>query len=125
MINELRIATDLARSSGKPELIEYSFETNKGSISVLAELVVSGTSVTLNDVCIYPESTMKIKRGAVLRELLDQKTLLITALASGSSVRPNIGNPNENSKTKPPLALVKLFKLLDRHPDLLNTVRAA
>ena len=46
-------------------------------------------------------------------------------LASGSSVRPNIGNPNENSKTKPPLALVKLFKLLDRHPDLLNTVRAA
>ena len=34
-------------------------------------------------------------------------------------------DPNENRKTKPPLALVKLFKLLDRHPDLLNTVRAA
>ena len=31
----------------------------------------------------------------------------------------------ENGKTKPPLALVKLFKLLDRHPDLLNEVRAA
>jgi HTH-type transcriptional regulator/antitoxin MqsA len=30
----------------------------------------------------------------------------------------------ENGKTKPPLALVKLFKLLDRHPDLLNEVRA-
>lgn len=29
----------------------------------------------------------------------------------------------ENGKTKPPLALVKLFKLLDRHPDLLNEVR--
>ena len=28
----------------------------------------------------------------------------------------------ENGKTKPPLALVKLFKLLDRHPDLLNEV---
>jgi HTH-type transcriptional regulator / antitoxin MqsA len=26
----------------------------------------------------------------------------------------------ENGKTKPPLALVKLFKLLDRHPDLLG-----
>lgn len=26
----------------------------------------------------------------------------------------------ENGKTKPPLALVKLLKLLDRHPDLLN-----
>ncbi|MCW5230639.1 type II toxin-antitoxin system MqsA family antitoxin [Verminephrobacter eiseniae] len=31
----------------------------------------------------------------------------------------------ENGKTKPPLALVKLFKLLDRHPDLLAEVRAA
>lgn len=31
----------------------------------------------------------------------------------------------ETGKTKPPLALVKLFKLLDRHPDLLNEVRAA
>lgn len=30
----------------------------------------------------------------------------------------------ENGKTKSPLALVKLFKLLDRHPDLLNEVRA-
>ena len=31
----------------------------------------------------------------------------------------------ENGKTKPPLALVKLFKLLDRHPDLINEVKAA
>lgn len=31
----------------------------------------------------------------------------------------------ENGKTKPPLALVKLFKLLDRHPDLLQEVKAA
>jgi HTH-type transcriptional regulator/antitoxin MqsA len=30
----------------------------------------------------------------------------------------------ENGKTKPPLALVKLFKLLDRHPELLEEVRA-
>jgi HTH-type transcriptional regulator / antitoxin MqsA len=30
----------------------------------------------------------------------------------------------ENGKTKPPLALVKLFKLLDKHPDLLNEVRS-
>jgi len=29
----------------------------------------------------------------------------------------------ENGKTKPPLSLVKLFKLLDRHPDLLREVR--
>lgn len=31
----------------------------------------------------------------------------------------------ENGKTKPPLALVKLLKVLDRHPDLLNEVRMA
>lgn len=30
----------------------------------------------------------------------------------------------ENGKTKPPLALVKLLKLLDRHPDLLGEVKA-
>jgi HTH-type transcriptional regulator/antitoxin MqsA len=29
----------------------------------------------------------------------------------------------ENGKTKPPLALVKLFKLLDRHPELLNELK--
>ena len=29
----------------------------------------------------------------------------------------------ENGKTKPPLALVKLLRLLDRHPHLLDEVR--
>ena len=31
----------------------------------------------------------------------------------------------ETGKTKPPLALVKLLKILDHHPDLLKEVRAA
>lgn len=31
----------------------------------------------------------------------------------------------ENGKTKPPLALIKLLKVLDRHPELLNEVRTA
>ncbi len=31
----------------------------------------------------------------------------------------------ENGKTRPPLALVKLLKVLDRHPDLLSEVRLA
>ncbi|MCK5228823.1 MAG: type II toxin-antitoxin system MqsA family antitoxin [Desulfobulbaceae bacterium] len=31
----------------------------------------------------------------------------------------------ENGKTKPPLALVKLLKVLDRHPDLLAEVKLA
>ncbi len=30
----------------------------------------------------------------------------------------------ENGKTKPPLALIKLLKVLDRHPELLDEVRA-
>jgi HTH-type transcriptional regulator / antitoxin MqsA len=29
----------------------------------------------------------------------------------------------ETGTTKPPLALVKLFKVLDRHPELLNEIR--
>ena len=29
----------------------------------------------------------------------------------------------ENGKTRPPLALIKLLKLLDRHPELLDEVR--
>ena len=31
----------------------------------------------------------------------------------------------ESGKTKPPLALIKLLRVLERHPDLLNEVRAA
>ena len=31
----------------------------------------------------------------------------------------------ENGKTKPPLALVKLLKVIDRHPDLLAEVKSA
>ncbi|MEE4618691.1 type II toxin-antitoxin system MqsA family antitoxin [Pseudomonas alliivorans] len=31
----------------------------------------------------------------------------------------------ENGKTKPPLSLIKLLRLLDRHPELLNEVRTA
>lgn len=31
----------------------------------------------------------------------------------------------ENGKTRPPVALVKLLKVLDRHPELLDEIRAA
>ena len=31
----------------------------------------------------------------------------------------------ENGTTKPPLALVKLLKVLDRHPDLLEEIKVA
>ncbi len=38
---------------------------------------------------------------------------------------PNAFSRYEKGKTKPPLALVKLLKVLDRHPDLLAEVRSA
>ena len=31
----------------------------------------------------------------------------------------------ENGKTKPPLALIKLLKVLDQHPDLLDEIKVA
>jgi HTH-type transcriptional regulator/antitoxin MqsA len=31
----------------------------------------------------------------------------------------------ENGKTKPPLALVKLLKVLDQHPELLDEIKVA
>jgi HTH-type transcriptional regulator/antitoxin MqsA len=37
---------------------------------------------------------------------------------------PNAFSRYENGKTKPPVALVKLLMVLDRHPNLLNEVRA-
>jgi len=37
---------------------------------------------------------------------------------------PNAFSRYENGRTKPPLALVKLFMVLDRHPGLLKEVEA-
>ena len=58
---------------------------------------------------------------AVRRQLaLDQRE---AAEIFGSGV--NAFSRYENGKTKPPLALVKLLKVLDRHPELLKEIRAA
>lgn len=38
---------------------------------------------------------------------------------------PNAFSRYETGKAVPPVALVKLLKILDRHPDLLDEVRAA
>lgn len=43
----------------------------------------------------------------------------------GAGGGPNAFSRFENGKTKPPLALVKLLKVLDRHRDLLAEVTAA
>lgn len=57
--------------------------------------------------------------GKVRRKLdLDQRQ---AAELFGGGV--NAFSRYENGRTKPPLSLIKLLKLLDRHPDLLDEVR--
>lgn len=59
--------------------------------------------------------------AAVRRKLaLDQRE---AAEIFGGGV--NAFSRYENGKTKPPLALIKLLKVLDRHPELLEEVRTA
>lgn len=59
--------------------------------------------------------------GAVRRKLrLDQRE---AAALFGGGV--NAFSRYETGKTKPPLALVQLLRLLDRHPELLEEMRRA
>lgn len=58
--------------------------------------------------------------GVRRKQALDQREA--TEIFGGSI---NAFSRYENSKTKPPLALVKLLKMLDRHPGLLNEVQTA
>lgn len=59
--------------------------------------------------------------GAVRRKLqLDQRE---AAALFGGGV--NAFSRYETGKTKPPLALVQLLRLLDRHPELLEEMRQA
>lgn len=38
---------------------------------------------------------------------------------------PNAFSRYENGKTKPPLSLVHLFRLLEKHPELIDELRPA
>jgi HTH-type transcriptional regulator / antitoxin MqsA len=59
--------------------------------------------------------------AAVRKKLdLDQKE---AAEIFGGGV--NAFSRYENGKTKPPLALIKLLRVLDKHPNLMREVRAA
>lgn len=69
----------------------------------------------INAAYVDPDYIAKVRRKLAL----DQRQ---AAEIFGGGV--NAFSRYENGKTKPPLALVKLFKLLDRHPDLLNEVKA-
>ena len=70
----------------------------------------------VNAAIVDPEFIVKVRKKLAL----DQRE---AAEIFGGGV--NAFSRYENGKTKPPLALVKLLKVLDRHPELLAEIKAA
>ncbi|MBB4843020.1 HTH-type transcriptional regulator/antitoxin MqsA [Paucibacter oligotrophus] len=70
----------------------------------------------VNAASVAPDFIVKVRKKLAL----DQRE---AAEIFGGGV--NAFSRYETGKTKPPLALVKLLQLLDRHPDLLNELRTA
>lgn len=70
----------------------------------------------VNSAYVDPEYIVKVRKKLDL----DQRE---AAEIFGGGV--NAFSRYESGNTKPPLALVKLLKVLDRHPDLLGEVRMA
>jgi HTH-type transcriptional regulator/antitoxin MqsA len=70
----------------------------------------------VNAAIVDPEFIARVRK----RLALDQRE---AAEIFGGGV--NAFSRYENGKTKPPLALVKLLKVLEQHPELLDEIRAA
>jgi HTH-type transcriptional regulator/antitoxin MqsA len=70
----------------------------------------------VNAAIVDPEFIAKVRKKLAL----DQRE---AAEIFGGGV--NAFSRYENGKTKPPLALVKLLKVLDRHPELLDEIKVA
>ncbi len=70
----------------------------------------------VNSAIVDPEFIARVRK----RLALDQRE---AAEIFGGGV--NAFSRYENGKTKPPLALVKLLKVLEQHPELLDEIRAA
>ena len=70
----------------------------------------------VNAAIVDPEFIVKVRKKLAL----DQRE---AAEIFGGGV--NAFSRYENGKTRPPVALVKLLKVLDRHPDLRHEVKVA
>jgi HTH-type transcriptional regulator/antitoxin MqsA len=70
----------------------------------------------VNAAIVDPEFIAKVRKKLAL----DQRE---AAEIFGGGV--NAFSRYENGKTKPPLALVKLLRVLDRHPELLHEIKVA
>jgi HTH-type transcriptional regulator/antitoxin MqsA len=82
--------------------------------SMKSSLLMGEFNKQVNAAIVDPEFIMTVRKKLAL----DQKE---AAEIFGGGV--NAFSRYENGKTRPPLALVKLLKVLDRHPDLLAEVR--
>jgi len=99
---------------GAAELIHDTRDipyTYKGEMSEMRAF-----SRQVNAAIVDPEFIVKVRKKLAL----DQRE---AAEIFGGGV--NAFSRYENGKTKPPLALVKLLKVLDRHPELLDEIKVA
>jgi HTH-type transcriptional regulator/antitoxin MqsA len=84
--------------------------------SARASSLMLGFNKQVNASIVDPEFIASVRKKLAL----DQRE---AAEIFGGGV--NAFSRYENGKTKPPLALVKLLKVLDRHPDLLAEIKSA
>ena len=91
-----------------------SIHDKEDSERVMREMQAFSRQV--NAAIVDPEFIVKVRK----KLSLDQRE---AAEIFGGGV--NAFSRYENGKTKPPLALVKLLKVLDRHPDLLDEIKVA
>ena len=102
--------------------LEVLFKNQKGNFELIGKTKESKTKTAYNDIFEVNETFFDPNYIAQVRKKLklDQRE---AAEIFGGGV--NAFSRYENGKTKPPLALVKLLKVLERHPDLLSEVRTA
>jgi HTH-type transcriptional regulator/antitoxin MqsA len=93
---------------------EESIHDAEDSQRVMSQMRAFSRQV--NAAIVDPEFIVKVRKKLAL----DQRE---AAEIFGGGV--NAFSRYETGKTKPPLALVKLLKVLDRHPDLLEEVKVA
>jgi HTH-type transcriptional regulator/antitoxin MqsA len=93
---------------------EESIHDAEDSQRVMSQMRAFSRQV--NAAIVDPEFIVKVRKKLAL----DQRE---AAEIFGGGV--NAFSRYETGKTKPPLALVKLLKVLDRHPDLLEEIKVA
>ena len=104
----LRTTGDFCPSCGE------SIHDIKDSERVMSEMRAFSRQV--NASIVDPEFIVKVRKKLAL----DQRE---AAEIFGGGV--NAFSRYENGKTKPPLALIKLLKVLDLHPELLDEIKVA